>query len=72
MGEPGFWDNQETAKGIVSEMKVLKAVTEPVAEESGAVVDPHRFRGPDDPYPRHWTPVGTPVPWTVGPEEATP
>jgi peptide chain release factor 2 len=30
MGEPGFWDNQETAKGIVSEMKVLKAVTEPV------------------------------------------
>src|SRR5688500_9885008 len=30
MGEPGFWDHQETAKGIVSEMKVLKAVTEPV------------------------------------------
>jgi peptide chain release factor 2 len=30
MGETGFWDNQETAKGIVSEMKVLKAVIEPV------------------------------------------
>jgi RNA polymerase sigma-70 factor, ECF subfamily len=33
-------------------------------------VDPQRFRGPDDPYPRHWTPVGSPVEWTVGPEEA--
>src|SRR5687767_13120259 len=30
MGEPGFWDNQETAKAVVSEMKVLKAVIEPV------------------------------------------
>jgi peptide chain release factor 2 len=30
MGEPGFWDNQEAAKIIVSEMKVLKAVIEPV------------------------------------------
>ena len=30
MGQPGFWDNQEAAKGIVSELKVIKAATEPV------------------------------------------
>ena len=24
MGDAGFWDNQETAKDIVSEMKMLK------------------------------------------------
>ena len=39
MGEPGFWDNQETAKGIVSEMKVLKAVTEPVENLLRAIDD---------------------------------
>jgi peptide chain release factor 2 len=39
MGEPGFWDNQETAKGIVSEMKVLKAVTEPVENLLRAIED---------------------------------
>ena len=30
MGEPGFWDNQETAKAVVAELKVLKAAMEPV------------------------------------------
>ena len=30
MGEPGFWDNPEAAKSVVSEAKVLKAVIEPV------------------------------------------
>src|SRR5689334_1425132 len=30
MGEPGFWDNQERAKGVVTEVKVLKAQVEPV------------------------------------------
>jgi peptide chain release factor 2 len=30
MGEPGFWDNQEAAKGIVSELKTLKASIDPV------------------------------------------
>src|SRR3954453_7854050 len=39
MGEPGFWDNQETAKGIVSEMKVLKAVIEPVEDLLRAIED---------------------------------
>ena len=30
MGEPGFWDNQEAAKSVVGEAKVLKAVVEPI------------------------------------------
>jgi peptide chain release factor 2 len=30
MGEPGFWDHQETAKGIVSELKLLKAAIDPI------------------------------------------
>jgi peptide chain release factor 2 len=32
MGETGFWDNQETAKGVVAELKSLKAMTEPVQD----------------------------------------
>jgi peptide chain release factor 2 len=32
MGQPGFWDNPEAAKGVVSEMKALKAMSEPVEE----------------------------------------
>jgi len=32
MGETGFWDNQETAKGVVAELKALKAMTEPVQD----------------------------------------
>src|SRR5947209_6283674 len=30
MGEPGFWDHQETAKAVVAENKVLKVTMEPV------------------------------------------
>lgn len=30
MGEPGFWDNQEKARGVVMEVKVLKAQIEPI------------------------------------------
>jgi len=30
MGETSFWDNQETAKGVVGELKALKAMTEPI------------------------------------------
>jgi peptide chain release factor 2 len=30
MGEEGFWNNQDTAKAIVGEVKVLKAIIEPV------------------------------------------
>jgi peptide chain release factor 2 len=34
-----FWDNQEAAKGIVSEMKGLKAITDPVEELLGGIAD---------------------------------
>ncbi len=30
MGEPGFWDHQETAKTVVAEVKILKATIEPI------------------------------------------
>jgi len=30
MGEPGFWENQETAQPIVAELKALKATIDPV------------------------------------------
>jgi peptide chain release factor 2 len=32
MGEPGFWDHQETAKGVVTEAKSIKAMLDPVEE----------------------------------------
>jgi RNA polymerase sigma-70 factor (ECF subfamily) len=38
--------------------------------ESGPVVDPDRFSGPDAPYPGQWTPVGAPSAWPAGPEQA--
>jgi RNA polymerase sigma-70 factor, ECF subfamily len=40
------------------------------AADAGPAVDPDRFRGPDDPHPRHWTPVGAPTAWAAGPEQA--
>jgi RNA polymerase sigma-70 factor (ECF subfamily) len=40
------------------------------ADEGSAAVDPDRFRGPDDPYPGHWTLVGQPRPWLPSPEDA--
>jgi RNA polymerase sigma-70 factor (ECF subfamily) len=38
---------------------------------SVSTVDPGRFQGPEDEWPHHWTPVGTPQPWEPTPEEAT-
>jgi RNA polymerase sigma-70 factor (ECF subfamily) len=35
----------------------------------GPAVDPDRFRGPDDTWSRHWTPLGKPQPWPRSPEE---
>jgi peptide chain release factor 2 len=39
MGEANFWDNQETAKSVVAEVKILKTQIDPVEE---------MFRGLDD------------------------
>src|SRR6266581_3071943 len=30
MGQTSFWDNQESAKGVVAELKVLKAMIDPI------------------------------------------
>jgi RNA polymerase sigma-70 factor, ECF subfamily len=38
-------------------------------EDAGPAVDPDRFRGPDDKWPRNWTPLGKPRPWPGSPEE---
>jgi RNA polymerase sigma-70 factor (ECF subfamily) len=38
------------------------------ADDAGPAVDPERFRGPDDQWPRHWTPLGKPRLWPRSPE----
>jgi RNA polymerase sigma-70 factor (ECF subfamily) len=38
-------------------------------EDAGPAVDPDRFRGPDDRWPRNWTPLGKPRPWPRSPED---
>lgn len=40
------------------------------ADGEGPTVDPGRFRGPEDEWPQHWTPVGSPRPWEPSPEDA--
>jgi len=39
MGQEGFWDHQDTAKGIVAEMKLVKAVTDPIDQMMAAIED---------------------------------
>jgi RNA polymerase sigma-70 factor, ECF subfamily len=38
--------------------------------DDGPTVDPARFRGAEDRWPRHWTPAGAPVRWEPPPEDA--
>jgi peptide chain release factor 2 len=40
MGEPGFWDHPDGAKSIVAEVKVLKAIIEPVYQLGTEADDP--------------------------------
>jgi peptide chain release factor 2 len=39
MSQPGFWDHQETAQGVVSQLSALKAVVDPVQELQHEVKD---------------------------------
>jgi peptide chain release factor 2 len=39
MGQPGFWDNQDTAKTVVAEAKVLKAMLDPIEQITTALDD---------------------------------
>lgn len=54
----------------VREARAVPWSSLPAQDSSGPSVDPDRFRGPDDPYPRHWTVVGQPRPWHDSPEDA--
>ena len=42
------------------------------ADDAGPAVDPDRFRGLDDQWPRNWTPLGKPRPWPRSPEDEQP
>lgn len=42
-----------------------------LASEARPTVHPERFRGPDDEWPGHWSPVGRPSAWEPTPEDAT-
>ena len=39
MSQPGFWDNQERAQGVVGQLSALKSVVEPVEEMQREVKD---------------------------------
>lgn len=39
MGQPGFWDNQEAAKPVIAEMKLLKATIDPVEQVLSGIED---------------------------------
>ncbi len=39
MGQEGFWDHQETAKGVVAEMKLIKAVVDPIETMMSSIDD---------------------------------
>ena len=39
MGEPGFWDNQDAAKPIIAEMKIIKFATDPVVKMLDELAD---------------------------------
>jgi RNA polymerase sigma-70 factor (ECF subfamily) len=54
----------------VREARAVPWSSLPAQDSGGQTVDPERFRGPDDPYPRHWTVVGQPRSWHDAPEDA--
>jgi peptide chain release factor 2 len=53
MGKPGFWDNQERASGIITELKALTAIVEPIqallkkVEDMGVLVELVKESGGD-------------------------
>lgn len=44
MGEAGFWDNQEKAKSVVGEVKVLKAIIDPIQSILAGIEDANALR----------------------------
>lgn len=53
----------------VREARTLPMSSLGSAEGDRPAVDPNRFRGSDDKWPRNWTPLGKPRPWPRPPEE---
>lgn len=54
----------------VRESRTLPWASLSAADGAGPTVDPRRFRGREDEWPCHWTPVGSPRPWQPSPEDA--
>ena len=53
----------------VKEQRTIPLSAVAAAEDTGATVDPSRFRDPGDPqWPRHWTSAGTPQRWDTDPQ----
>ncbi|HEU4911359.1 MAG TPA: sigma-70 family RNA polymerase sigma factor [Actinomycetes bacterium] len=47
----------------VREARTVPMATLSSGDEADGVVDPDRFRGPDDEWPGHWTSTGAPTSW---------
>ena len=62
--------NLGKTRGVRESRSVPWSSLSPV-DSSGPTVDPRRFRGPEDEWPNHWTPVGSPRPWEPSPEDVT-
>jgi RNA polymerase sigma-70 factor (ECF subfamily) len=58
--------NRAKTRGVRDARVVPMTSLTPLAEDFDATVDPARFRGPGDPYPRHWrdAPSAWPTPET--------
>ncbi|HST81858.1 MAG TPA: sigma-70 family RNA polymerase sigma factor [Kineosporiaceae bacterium] len=54
----------------VREARVVPVASMDPDAEAGPTIDPARFRGPDDPWPRHWLDEGAPHHWHTGTEDA--
>jgi RNA polymerase sigma-70 factor (ECF subfamily) len=62
--------NRARSRGVRDRRDVpWSALEDPEADgDLTGWVDPARFRGPQDPYPGHWTTTGGPTPWRDHPE----
>jgi RNA polymerase sigma-70 factor (ECF subfamily) len=65
-------ENQARSRGGREARSVPWSSAFPDADgtDAGPTVDPARFRGPEDRWPRHWTPAGSPAPWQPPPDDA--
>ncbi len=55
--------NTAKKRGVLESRTVPWASLQPAGDDLARSVGPAAFRGPEDPYPRHWKPGSVPVPW---------